>query len=203
MAQVHRHPSRRSNWLRVLMALAWLGLGLPAVAAANPAASPPAQLPRLEAGMPAPALRLPDLDGRVHELQEWRGQVLLINFWASWCGPCVEEIPDLLQLQARHGQQGLQVIGVGMDEAYALRRLQQALGISYPLLVLDPERGGPVAAEWGNAKRFLPYTIILDRQGRVAAMIFGVLASEVIDTQLLPLLGTPEAGPAGPPRPAP
>lgn len=135
-----------------------------------------------------PSLRLPGLDGEMHELDDWRGRVLVLNFWASWCAPCQHEIPDLVEWQRRYGDAGLQVIGVGIDEARKLRNVGRTLEINYPIWVLNPTAGGAVLAAWGNPVGMVPYTVVLDRLGRVIHRHKGVLDSALLQTHVLPLL---------------
>lgn len=142
----------------------------------------------LTGNIDAPALRLKDLEGVDHDLGEWLGQVLVVNFWASWCGPCQTEIPELVRMQRDYGEQGLQIIGVGIDRRRPLANVRRSLGINYPVLVADPQRSGPLLARWGNAERFVPYTVVIDRHGRVVHRQFGEMDREVFADLVLPLL---------------
>ena len=139
-----------------------------------------------------PTLFLTGLDGRPHGLDEWRGRVVLVNFWASWCGPCQYEIPDLVELQNEYGTAGLQIVGVGVDDALPLRNVQRTLGINYPVLVVDPGRGGSLMRQWGNARQMVPYTVVVGRDGRIAYRHFGRLDREAFEDNVLPLIGRPD-----------
>ena len=112
-------------------------------------------------------LVLPDLAGREQPLAQWRGKVLVVNFWATWCGPCREEMPHFVRAQAEHGGNGLQFVGIAVDQADKVREFAEQLGINYPLLL-----GGYGAIELsrtlGNSVGALPFTIIVDRQGELA-----------------------------------
>lgn len=136
----------------------------------------------------SPGLDLADLEGQRHSLDEWRGKVLLVNFWASWCAPCQAEIPDLVRIQARYGDQGLQILGVGIDAVRPLENVRRSLGINYPVLVVDPGRAGAVLGPWGNARRYVPYSVIVDRSGRVVHRQFGELDESVVEEFITPLL---------------
>ncbi|RCX33099.1 TlpA family protein disulfide reductase [Thioalbus denitrificans] len=140
------------------------------------------------AGPAAPPLSLPDLDGANHRLQEWRGSVLVVNFWASWCPPCIHEIPDLVRFQARYAERGLVVVGVGVDAVRPLGNVRRSLGINYPVLVLDEADSPALLAEWGNHDGFIPYTVVVDRDGRVRYTHRGVLDGETFNEQVAPLL---------------
>jgi len=112
-------------------------------------------------------LVLPDLAGREQPLAQWRGKVVVVNFWATWCGPCREEMPHFVRTQAAQGANGLQFVGIAVDQAPKVREFAGQLGINYPLLI-----GGYGAIELsktlGNSVGALPFTIIIDRHGEVA-----------------------------------
>ncbi len=115
-----------------------------------------AALPAANAGEPAvPAFKLPGMDGKQHELAEWRNKVVLLNFWASWCSPCQTEIRDLVAFQTQYAAQGLQIVGIGLDDEKKLRNVQRSLGINYPVLV--DNSSGPTVMErpgqsrWGGS----------------------------------------------------
>lgn len=141
----------------------------------------------------APGLTAPDLDGVEHGLDEWRGKVLLINFWASWCGVCQAEIPTLVDWQRRFAGRGLQLIGVGVDRPRPLRNVKRSLGIDYPILVITPDRSGRVLAAWGNRRQMVPYSVLVDRRGRVVHRQLGEFDQRTFDAVVAPLLDPPAA----------
>ena len=120
---------------------------------------------------PAPALELPDLGGATHRLVDWRGQVILINFWASWCQPCVEEMPGIQRLAGQMQGRGFVVVGVNVAEAQrrATRSVEQ-MGLSFPVL-LDAE--AETFHAWGG--KALPTSALIDRQGRLRYVGLGPL----------------------------
>jgi thiol-disulfide isomerase/thioredoxin len=138
---------------------------------------------------PAPPLRLPDLDGKVTDLRDLVGQVVLVNFWATWCPPCVEEIPSLERLKTLREQQGLAVVTVDVGEEPAeIREFLADKPVSFPVL-LDPD--ALAFAGW-NVYAF-PTTFLLDRQHRIRYAVFGALhwdSPEVLRT-VDQLLGEP------------
>ena len=85
----------------------------------------------------APEFALRDLAGKSHRLAEWRGKLVLLNFWATWCPPCREEIPLFIDLQRRYAGQGLQIVGISIDDPAAVARYWQDMKINYPLLLAD------------------------------------------------------------------
>jgi thiol-disulfide isomerase/thioredoxin len=133
------------------------------------------------------ALALPDLQGQSQRLEQWRGKVLVVNFWATWCAPCREEIPIFVKLQDRHAAQGLQFVGISIDQADKTREFATTFQINYPVLIgtFDTVE---VSRQAGNKRRVLPYTIILDRKGEIIATELGGLSEERLAAILKPLL---------------
>jgi thiol-disulfide isomerase/thioredoxin len=149
-----------------------------AESAATPRESLPAEAPATPAPQRAIPERVPDLslpgpDGKSHRLSEWKGQPLLINFWATWCEPCRREIPLLKALRhERHGE-GLQVVGIAVDYPAAVRTYASERGIDYPLLV--GEQGGLAAVSAFGMDTVLPFSVFADATGRVVALKVGEL----------------------------
>ncbi len=135
-----------------------------------------------------PDLVLSDLSGQVHNLTEWKGRVIMLNFWASWCAPCQIEIPDFIDYQAQYQDQGLQIIGVGLDEVKKLKNTVRTLGINYPILHADPESQYELLKKWGNSFGVLPYTVVIDRNGGLAYLQHGIVRKETFERMVKPLL---------------
>ncbi len=135
-----------------------------------------------------PPVVLDDLHGQHRKLYDWRGNVIILNFWATWCGPCQVEIPHLQRYQAVYGKYGLQVIGIGLDDLRKLRNFARTLNIQYPVLHADPERDFHLLVQWGNAQAILPYTVVIGRDGRLHYSLQGVFDDAVFNEQVLPLL---------------
>jgi thiol-disulfide isomerase/thioredoxin len=112
--------------------------------------------------------------GREQALEQWRGKVLVVNFWATWCAPCREEIPDFVRLQDELGAKGLQFVGIAIDQADKVGQFQKEFSINYPLLI-----GGYGAIELsralGNRLGALPFTALVGRDGDVAYVHMGPL----------------------------
>jgi peroxiredoxin len=138
-----------------------------------------------------PPMILNDLNGQQRNLYDWHGKVIILNFWASWCAPCQEEVPGLIALQKRFAQQGLQVVGVGMDETRKLENFARTLGINYPVLVADPDHGGRLMQQWGNRLGIIPFTVVIDRSGRLSYKRAGIFDDEVFEVFVKPLLENP------------
>lgn len=125
------------------------------------------------AGRPTPALALPDLHGTVRRSSEWVGKVVVINFWASWCEPCVAEMPSLLRLAEARADRGVVVVAVNYQEGSAKIRtfLETVLGEVPESLLMLLDRDGAAARAW--TPRVFPSTVILDRQGRARWLVVG------------------------------
>jgi peroxiredoxin len=113
------------------------------------------------------ALSLPDTHGTAQPLSQWRGKVLVVNFWATWCGPCREEMPDLVRAQRELGASGLQVVGIAIDQADKVASFARELDLNYPALIGSYETMD-LTKELGDRLLALPFTVVLDRQGRIA-----------------------------------
>ncbi len=136
----------------------------------------------------APEFTLRDLNGQTLRLTDYRGNVVLLNFWATWCAPCQVEMPAFAAWQRQYGPQGLQVIGVSMDDnAAPARRLVERLKLNYPVAMGD-ER---LAARYGGVLG-LPLTFLIDRNGVVRARFQGETDLKVIENRLRSLLAEPQ-----------
>ena len=115
---------------------------------------------------------LEDLTGTPRKLSEWRGKLVLVNFWATWCSPCLHEIPMLIEQQQAFGARGLQVIGPAMDEPETVRNGAPQLGIPYPVLVGDAAVVDAMQA-LGDTLGALPYSVLIDPNGNIVARKHG------------------------------
>ncbi len=138
-----------------------------------------------------PDLSYPDLAGKQQNLQQWKGDVLLLNFWASWCGPCLSEIRHLNQFQHDFGASGLQVVGLGLDDPRKLINVQRSLQMVYPILAVDQKESRKVLAAWGNKTGMIPFTVIFDKHGRIVTAHRGIIDDQVFNTLVKPLLQSP------------
>jgi thiol-disulfide isomerase/thioredoxin len=121
-----------------------------------------------------PDVVLPDLAGAVQQLSQWDGDVLVVNFWATWCEPCRREIPLLQALQREYGPRDVQVVGIAIDDADAVRDFAESLEITYPVLVGEQEAVDALAG-FGAEMTVLPYTAFVRRDGRIATLHAGEL----------------------------
>jgi len=148
-------------------------------AALSPASSPPSI--GLDGG-DVYAVTLPDLDGRPQALSQYRGKPLLVNFWATWCAPCVQEMPELAQLAQRYPQ--VQFLGIGIDTADNMREFVKKIPVSYPLVVAG-YAGIDLVRALGNAPGGLPFTVLFDADGSVHHRVLGQINLESLDGILL------------------
>ena len=136
-------------------------------------------------GRQAPALALPDLAGRTHHLADYAGHRVLVNFWASWCGPCREEMPRLVRARARLGAGDPVILGVAMDDPAQVRAFLAAHPVNYPILLgrVDPPS---TTLQWGDGVQVIPYNVLLDGRGRVLKAHVGRLTTAQVDAWLDP-----------------
>lgn len=136
-------------------------------------------------GQLPPTISLPDLGGKLHGLNDHRGHRVLLNFWASWCRPCLEEMPALNQAQAKFGENAPIVIGIAMDEPAHVRAFLTAHPVNYPILI--GQMGTPdTSQQLGNATQMLPYSVLIDADGRILATRAGALSAPQLEQWLAP-----------------
>jgi thiol-disulfide isomerase/thioredoxin len=128
-------------------------------------------------------LALPDTSGREQSMRQWKGKVVIVNFWATWCEPCREEMPRFIKLQEAYGDKGLQFVGIAIDEGDKVQRFASEIHLNYPTLL-----GGYGSIELsktlGNRFGALPFTVVVDRAGSVVHTQLGPLK----DAQLLSII---------------
>jgi thiol-disulfide isomerase/thioredoxin len=133
----------------------------------------------------APAFTLKNLRGRTARLSDYKDKVVLINLWATWCAPCLAEMPELVKLQKEHGSRGLQVIGVTYpnDRRSSVRSMVRKFELNYPVLF-----GTPELLDAYQIGEILPVTIIVDRNGKIRDRILGIIEPEDFREKVAPLL---------------
>ena len=120
-----------------------------------------------------PDISLADANGVKHNLSEWKGRPLLINFWATWCAPCRREIPLLKSLRHQRAADGVEIVGIAVDFRDAVQHFAREMGIDYPVLVGEQD-GLEAIAAFGMDTVF-PFTVFADRQGRIVTLKIGEL----------------------------
>jgi peroxiredoxin len=113
-----------------------------------------------------------DLDGRPTEMAQWKDRIVVVNFWATWCPPCVEEMPDLQRVHDEYKGRGVTVVGLGIDSPSALKRFRDEHLLSLPLFAAGAS-GSDLGRALGNPSGALPFTIVVDREGRIVQARLG------------------------------
>ncbi|MEO6925857.1 MAG: TlpA disulfide reductase family protein [Rhodanobacter sp.] len=140
-------------------------------------------------GTTLPALTLLDLEGHAHALDDYRGRRMLINFWASWCGPCLEEMPALNRAQEKFGDHGAIVLGIAMDDPDRVRAFLAEHPVSYPIL-LGQMAPPSTSLQLGDKGEILPFSVLIGADGRIIATHAGVLSHTQLEQWLAPALGS-------------
>jgi len=157
-----------------------------------PAMAIPANAPAVASGAALLGSFRPDFElgsdnGEFVSPADFPGKTLLLNFWATWCAPCREEMPMLMDLQRKYGTDGLQVIGIALDDAQNVRDFVGKYGISYPVLVGE-EDVFETSAAYGNEEGVLPYSVLIDKTGIVRWRYAGIIQHDRISSLLSELL---------------
>ena len=129
------------------------------------------------------ASQLNDSDGKTQKIAQWRGKTLVINFWASWCPPCREEMPEFSRLQTKYAVNNVQFVGIALDTADNVSRFLQKQAVGYPLLI-GGVPGNELAQQLGNANLALPYTVVLGAAGDVRLARLGRVGEGELDALL-------------------
>ena len=128
-------------------------------------------------GIARPEFAAMDLNDQLRNISEWDGKVIVLNFWATWCPPCLKEIPDFIEIHKTYGNKDFQIIGIAIDGKDAVREYASKTGINYPILVLEAD-GIALANRYGNEMGALPFTAIINRNGKISNTITGELSKK-------------------------
>ena len=123
------------------------------------------------------ALTLPDAQGAPVTLADWRGDVIVVNFWATWCPPCKREIPDFIEVYEQHRAQGVRFVGLSIDTPENVAAFAEQIGVTYPLLIGTADTL-QLASALGNPAQGLPFTVILDRRGMIRHITLGTMSKD-------------------------
>lgn len=130
---------------------------------------------------------LPDLQEVEQSISQWRGKVIVVNFWATWCTPCREEIPEFIEAQKKFGEQGLVIVGIAIDQPDKIKMFSDEFKINYPVLVGSMSSWSLLEAT-GNQQSALPYTVVLNRAGEIVDSYLGRMDLKKLESQIVPLL---------------
>lgn len=128
------------------------------------------------------------VDGSFISASDFDGQVVLVNFWATWCAPCREEMPMLMDIRDRYSAQGFEVVGVAIDDVAAAREFLEEVGVQYPNVVGSMDVMETLGL-YGNASGTLPYTVLIDRDGVIRWRLMGALKEPALVSEIEGLLG--------------
>jgi cytochrome c biogenesis protein CcmG/thiol:disulfide interchange protein DsbE len=136
-------------------------------------------------GKPAPNFAFKTADGNTVELKNLAGKVVLVNFWATWCGPCRAEIPGMLEVYKKYKAKGLEIVGVSLDsQGWAVvKPFIEKLKIDYPVVVGDPQ----VVSDYGNFQG-IPTTFVVDRKGNIVVEHTGAVSKGYLEQMIKPFL---------------
>lgn len=137
----------------------------------------------MEIGKKAVDFTLSDIDGNKVGLSEYSGKVVILDFFADWCPPCRQEIPDFMALEREYGDEGFAMIGVALVDRNAAKSFSEKMGINYPILIDD----GNVSAAYGPI-RSIPTTFVIDKEGRIAKVYIGYRPKDVFEKDIKELL---------------
>ncbi len=136
---------------------------------------------------PLPDFTLPDVAGNQHAISEWQGKIRVINFWATWCPPCLKEMPEFIALQEQYAAKGLQFIGIAIDDQEPVEKYLASTKVNYPILIGDVT-GIALAHQLGNIVDAVPFTVIVNQQGQIIHRQPGEFSKEEIMKIITPLL---------------
>lgn len=143
--------------------------------------------PATTPALPIFDLALANLNGQTQNFSQWRGKVLIVNYWATWCHPCREEMPGFSRLQDKYRDKDVQFVGISIDTVDKIIEFQKTTPVTYPLLIGDI---GVMenSAKLGNTRQALPFTAVFDREGRLSATKLGRLSEPELERQLIELI---------------
>lgn len=138
-------------------------------------------------GTVRPEFELPDLQGQQRSITEWDDNILVINFWATWCPPCLDEIPVFIEMQKKYADQGLQFIGIALQDPEEIHEFYLEMGMNYPVLTGQREVI-EVARAYGNYTGGLPYTVFINQAHRITFIKQGPINREETEKNIINLL---------------
>jgi thiol-disulfide isomerase/thioredoxin len=136
------------------------------------------------------ATSLPDLDSHPQSFSQWKNKTLLINYWATWCAPCLEEIPALIRIQSRYSSKNLQIVGIALDSPDKVQGFAKSYGINYPLFIGGMGMMDLMHAQ-GNDVGALPFTLVVSPGGTATQTHLGALSEQQMESMIAEAQATP------------
>ncbi len=130
---------------------------------------------------------LADLEGKQHPISKWQDKIRIINFWATWCPPCLKEIPEFIKIQNEFADKGIQFIGIALDDKQSVQEYLTAHPVNYPILMAE-NQGTALSRQLGNVFNAVPFTLIVNRQQQIIYQQPGEISREKILEIIKPLL---------------
>lgn len=174
------------NPLVIVILIILLGLGIRQVLF-KPQVAAPSQVYGSETAEPLFAANFVDVAGKMQALNQYKGKILVVNFWASWCGPCREEMPELSHMHTQYLDNNVMVLGIALDNMEDVKAFLESAPVSYPIFIAD-DAGMPLAQQMGNDQGVLPYTVIVRPDGSIANVYFGRINQQALEQTLLPIV---------------
>ncbi len=143
----------------------------------------PPGIEQIAVGERVPVFSLADASGAQRQLDQWQGRLVIVNYWASWCPPCIEEMPMLDEWARRHADRGVTVLGIAEDDPEAARGFLRDHPVAYPILIGGRQFAGS-SMQLGNSRNVLPYTVVIDRDGTLRERKAGILDTDILDRWL-------------------
>jgi peroxiredoxin len=177
MEKIDHRKSKWIVWLLVLIVASTVCYMVGSTSTQQPSSTPSTT------NAEAPSFTLSDVDGHSVSLSNYRGKVVILDFWAPWCPPCRREIPDFIALQNQYASQGLQIIGIGLDQPNNVASFVQEHGINYPVVV-----GNNVITNLYGGISGIPTTFVIDRQGNIINKFEGFTKKGIFEEEIKKLL---------------
>lgn len=136
---------------------------------------------------PLYAANLPDISGKMQNFGEYQKKIIIVNFWATWCPPCKEEMPELIALQQSYKDKNVIVLGIAIDDPAMVAEYLKTSPVNYPVFA-DESKGSLLGEQLGNDKGVLPYTVIINADGKVVNTHFGRINKTILEAAINPLL---------------
>lgn len=136
---------------------------------------------------PLYATQLANTEGKIQNFEQYRGKIIIVNFWATWCPPCKEEMPELIALQQSYQDKNVVILGIALDEPAMVAEYLKTSPVNYAVFA-DEVKGSLLGEQLGNDKGVLPYTVIVDSQGNIVLKHFGRINKAILENAITPLI---------------